>query len=183
MEFFQSSSVWVYLFIFFGKILEVTVNTVRVLMITKGQRLVGALIALFEASIWLAVTGTVLAGFQDDFLKCVVFVAAFAAGNYLGSWFEDKLAFGLASIQVIIPESESDKGLAELLREKNFAVTVLSGKGKDGRRELLILHVKRKRIPEASEIIKTHLQSAVIVINESRIIHGGFLGKMGGVAK
>ncbi|NLK39363.1 MAG: DUF2179 domain-containing protein [Clostridiales bacterium] len=180
MDFLQSNSIWIYFFIFFGKILEVTVNTIRVLLITKGQRITGALIAILEVSIWLAVTGTVLTGFKDDLLKCVVFVIAFSVGNYLGSWFEDKLAFGLASIQVIIPESETDKELAGILREKDFAVTVLNGKGKDGNRELLIMHVKRKRIPEASEIIKNHLKNAVIVINESKIVYGGFLGKMSG---
>lgn len=183
MDFLQTSSIWVYLIIFVGKILEVTVATIRVVLITKGQRITGSFIALFEVTIWLFVTGTVLAGFQDDLIRCVVFVIAFSIGNYLGSWLEDRIAFGLASIQVIIPETESDRGLAELLREKNFAVTSISGKGKDGKRELLIMHVKRKRIPEASEIIKTNLENAVIVINDSKIIYGGFLGNFRGNAK
>ncbi len=167
----------VYLLIFFGKILEVTIGTIRMVLITKGQRAAGALIALLEISLWLVVTGTVLIGFQDDLLRCVVFVLAFATGNYLGSWFESKLAFGLASIQVIIPESEVSEGLIGLLRSKGFAVTVLKGDGKDGKREVLVMHVQRKRIPEATKTIKTHLNSALIVINDSKIVHGGFLSK------
>ncbi len=168
MEFFQSSSIWVYLLIFIGKIMEVTASTIRVVLIT-----------ILEVSLWLVVTGTVLTGFQEDLLRCVVFVLAFAIGNYLGSWLEGKLAFGLASIQVITPEGEDGDELTELLRSKGFAVTVLKGDGKDGKRELLIMHVKRKRISEATKTIKTQLNNAVIVINDSKIVHGGFLCKGG----
>ncbi len=179
MSFFQGSSVWVYLLIFIGKIMEVTASTIRVVLITKGQRVAGALIALLEVSLWLVVTGTVLQGFQDDWLRSVVFILAFASGNYLGSWLEGKLAFGLASIQVIIPECEDSDVLTDLLRDMGFAITVLKGDGKDGKRELLIMHVKRKQISEATKTIKKHLENAVIVINDSKIIYGGFLYKGG----
>lgn len=167
----------IYFLIFSGKILEVTIATIRIVLITKGQRVAGALIALLEISLWLAVTGTVLSGFKDDIWRSVVFVLAFAAGNFLGSWLEGKLAFGLASIQVVIPENEIGDGLVVLLRNSGFAVTVVKGDGKDGKREVLFMHVQRKRIPEATKAIKTQLKNALIVINDSKIIHGGFLSK------
>lgn len=177
MEFFQESSIWVYLFIFLGKILEVTVSIVRIVLINRGERLKGSIIALFEMSLWLFITGTVLAGFQNDFKRVLIFAAAFAVGNYLGSWLEDKLAFGLCSVQVIAAENTESQKLVSLLRERNFAVTVLSGKGKDGDRELMVLHIKRKRIKEAVELIKTNLEQAVIVVNDTKVMHGGFVKK------
>jgi uncharacterized protein YebE (UPF0316 family) len=177
MEFFQESSIWVYLFIFLGKILEVTVSIVRIVLINRGERVKGSIIALFEMSLWLFITGTVLAGFQNDFKRVLIFAAAFAVGNYLGSWLEDKLAFGLCSVQVIATENKESQKLVSLLRERNFAVTVLSGKGKDGDRELMVLHIKRKRIKEAVELIKTNLEQAVIVVNDTKVMHGGFIKK------
>lgn len=177
MEFFQESSIWIYLFIFLGKILEVTVSIVRIVLINRGERLKGSIIALFEMSLWLFITGTVLAGFQNDFKRVLIFAAAFAVGNYLGSWLEDKLAFGLCSVQVIATENTESQKLVSLLRERNFAVTVLSGKGKDGDRELMVLHIKRKRIKEAVELIKTNLEQAVIVVNDTKVMHGGFIKK------
>lgn len=179
MNSFINSSIWIYILIFIGKILEVTVSTLRIVLITKGQRVAGTLIAVLESSLWLLVTGTVLTGFRDDLMRCVVFVLAFATGNFLGSVLENKLAFGLASLQVIIPASETSGELAGILRSRGFAVTVTKGDGKDGKRELLIMHLKRKRIPEATKIIKEHLQNAMIVINDSKIIYGGFLYKGG----
>jgi uncharacterized protein YebE (UPF0316 family) len=107
----------------------------------------------------------------------LVFAAAFAIGNYVGSWVEDRLAFGLCSIQVIVPDCVESLEIATRLRESKFAVTVLQGQGKDGPRELMLLHIKRKRIPQAVQIIRSELDTAVITVNDSKILHGGFIGK------
>lgn len=177
LEFLSGSSVLVYCFIFFGKIIEVAVSTLRLVLINRGERIKGTIIAFFEVILWLIVTGTVLVGFQDDLFKCVVFAAAFALGNYFGSWIEEKLAFGLCSIQVIVPQCEESQSLACKLRENNYAVTCIKGKGKDGERELLILHIKRKRIKHAVDIINNTLEHAVIVVNDSKVIRGGYIRK------
>src|SRR5690554_6864634 len=98
MGFLDNLGPWIYFLIFFGKIIEVTVATLRMVLINRGERVKGMIIAFFDILLWLIVTGTVLDGYQEDPLRIVAFATAFAVGNYLGSWFEDKLAFGLSSI-------------------------------------------------------------------------------------
>ncbi len=149
MDFLRQPSVWVYLFVFFGKFIEVSVATVRLVLINRGERLKASIIAFFEVSLWIIVTGTVLVGFQEDILRSLVFALAFAIGNYAGSWIEGKLAFGLCSIQVIVSKDESSDKLVAELRDNGFGVTIVEGEGKAGKRELLLLHMKRKRIPAA----------------------------------
>lgn len=177
MDFFTTPSIWLYLFVFFGKIIEVTVATVRIVLINRGERLMGSIIAVFEVSIWLVVTGTVLADFQHDLMKCLVFALAFACGNYLGSWLEAKLAFGLGSIQIIAPDNDGTNRLIDELRDNDFAVTVVEGEGKDGKREILILHLKRKRIPAALKVVKQRLGDAVVTVNDVRVVNGGYIKK------
>ncbi|MHB1314094.1 MAG: DUF2179 domain-containing protein [Christensenellales bacterium] len=177
MEFLYESSIWIYVFIFFGKIFEVAISIMRIVLINRGERIRGTFLAFFEILLWLFITGTVLTGFQQDIYRCFVFALAFAIGNFLGSWMEDKLAFGLCSVQVIVPECSQSHELACRLREKNFALTTLKGMGKDGERELMFLHIKRKRIREAVDIIKKNLDNAVIVVNDSKVLHGGFIRK------
>ena len=104
MDFLTQPSIWVYLFIFFGKIVEVAVSTVRLVLINRGERIKGSITGFFEVTLWLIVTGTVLAGFQNDIWRCLVFALAFSLGNYVGSWIESKLAFGLCYKQVIVPK-------------------------------------------------------------------------------
>ncbi|MFA5468633.1 MAG: DUF5698 domain-containing protein [Sphaerochaetaceae bacterium] len=177
MGFLQNLGIGIYFVIFFGKILEVTVSTLRMVLINRGERVKGTIIAFFDILLWLIITGTVLQGYQEDPLRIVVFALAFSVGNYMGSWFEDKLAFGLSSIQVIVPESEESKALADILREENFGVTVVKGSGRYGQRDILLLHLKRKRITEAASIINETLPGAVIVINDSRGISGGYIAR------
>lgn len=178
-DFLTHPSLWVYLLIFFGKILEVTISTVRMVLINRGERVKGSIVAFFEISIWLFVTGTVLSGFTEslDLIRVLVFGLAFSLGNYFGSWLEGKLAFGLSSIQVIVPCDSECTTIVDELRESGFAVTVLEGQGKDGPREVLILHMKRKRIPAALSIVKSRLKNAMITVNDVRVVNGGFIKK------
>lgn len=177
MDILKQPSIWLYIFIFFGKIIEVAVATVRLVLINRGERLRGAIAGFFEISLWLLVTGTVLVGFQSDILRCFIFAVAFAIGNYMGSWLEGKLAFGLCSIQVIVNKDCSADELVNELRENGFGVTMIEGEGKAGRREILMLHLKRKKIPAAISLIKKRLCDAVITVNDVRVISGGFIKK------
>jgi uncharacterized protein YebE (UPF0316 family) len=177
MEFLQQSSIWVYMFIFFGKIIEVAVATVRMVLINRGERLKGALIAIVEIYSLAVYYRHGAYRLPKRSWKVVVFAAAYALGNYLGSWMEDKLAFGLSSVQVITPDDEKSEQLVSLLRGNDFAVTTIKGRGKDGQRELMLLHIKRKRIPEAVAIIKREMDKAVIVVNDSKVVQGGFIKK------
>lgn len=175
MDFLDNLGIGIYFVIFFGKILEVTFATLRNVLINRGERKIGTIIAFFEVIIWIYVTGTVLAGFQEDLLRVLVFALAFASGNYLGSWLEGKLAFGLCSIQVIVPDNEESIHLIHVLRENGFAVTLLKGQGKDGVRDLLVLHLLRKRIPKATQLIQDNLANAVIIINDVKTLKGGYI--------
>ncbi len=177
MDILQRLGIWLYFLIFFGKIIEVTVSTLRMVLINRGERVKGALIAFFDILLWLVITGTVLEGYQEDPLRILVFALAFSVGNYLGSWLEDKLAFGLRSQKATVPDSPKSKALAETLRSENFAVTVLRGMGRSGERDILLLHLKRKRIASAVALINAHSPDAVIVIADSRGISGGYIGR------
>lgn len=175
MDFLNNLGYGIYFVIFFGKILEVTLSTLRNVLINRGERKIGSFISFFEVLVWLFITGTVLTGFQDDYVRVIVFAFAFALGNFLGSWIEGKLAFGLCSIQVIVPDDSISLDLLIKLREADFAVTMIKGEGKDGARDLMVLHLLRKRIPKATEIIQSSLTNAVIIINDVKSLKGGYI--------
>ena len=177
MNFLNDGNILIYFFIFFGKILEVTVATVRGVLINRGERKIGSFIAFFEILLWLFITGTVLVGFQEDILRVIIFAFAYAIGNYLGSWLENKLAFGMCSVQVIVPGGEISQELIKELRNNGYAITKITGQGKDGERDLLFLHVMRKKIPHATKIVKSYLSNAFIIVNDVKVLHGGYIKK------
>ena len=177
MDILLGDGFWVYVVIFLAKILEVAVSTLRMVLINRGEKVKGSILAFFDVLIWLFITGSVLSEFGDNILKILVFAVAFAVGNYMGSWLENKLAFGISSIQVIMKDSSTVIIMLENLRKDSFAVTVVDGQGKDGNRKLLIIHVKRKRIGEAVKIVNSTSSDCVIAINDVETIRGAYLKK------
>ncbi len=162
----------VYFFIFFVKIFEVSLAVLRIVLITKGHRLIGAVIGFFEVVIWVIVVAVVLTNIAEDPIQIVVYALAFAVGNFTGSWLESKLALGNVKIEAIVKKIHGKK-LADELRSMNLAVTVMDAYGKDDRKEVLYMHVPRRKINDTIELIKSFQKDVVITINDIRPIYGG----------
>ena len=164
-----------YLIIFFAKIIEVSISTIRVVFIGKGERAKGAILGFVEIMIWLVVVSSVLNNITEDPIKMLIYAAAFSLGNYLGVTIESKIAVGLASIQVVVNEKSGDI-LADILREQGYGVTIIEGKGKnESIKNLLFIQLKRKKIPEAVKLVKQHNPEAYITVNDIKSMMGGYI--------
>ncbi|MEN6636705.1 MAG: DUF5698 domain-containing protein [Clostridiaceae bacterium] len=175
--FAKGSTIWVYLFIFLGKILEVSFGTLRIVLINRGERTIGSLIAIIEITLWLIVASSVLTGFKEDFLKGIVYAVAFACGNYIGSWLDELFAFGLSSMQVVLPDLATAREAEACLREKGFGMTTIDAHGRDDDRSILIMTMQRKRLPEAIATLETHCIGAVVTVSDIKAQRGGYLAR------
>lgn len=174
-RFAQGTTIWVYLFIFFGKILEVSFGTLRIVLINRGERTVGSMIAIIEITLWLVVASSVLTGFREDFLKGIVYAVAFACGNYIGSWLDELFAFGLSSMQVVLPNMVSARAAEECLRAKGFGLTSLDVHGRDDDRAMLLMTMQRKRLSEAIALVERSCPGAVVTVSDIKTQRGGYL--------
>lgn len=172
----QTKSVWIYVIIFFGKMLEVSTSTLRIVLINRGIRLFGSLLAVLEIMLWLLITSTVLANFQSDPLKVIVYAAAFGLGNYLGSWLDEKLAFGLSSIQIMVSTVDDAHNLCNTMRENGYAITSMDVHGiEDETRYMMLMMIRRKSLSEVLELINKTAGSAVITVSDVKVQKGGYL--------
>lgn len=163
----------IYGFILCAKIIEVSLGTVRIVLITKGERLVGAVIGFFEILLWVFVASSVIKDISTDPFKGVIYALGFAIGNYVGSWIEEKIGIGLSEVQVIVKE-EHGNDLAEMLRIENYAVTLIRGEGKTCDRYILLMFIPRKKVPEVIKQIRKVQENAVITVSETKPIYGGY---------
>ena len=145
----------IYAFIFFAKLLEVALSTVRVVLTARGYRLVASLIAAVEITIWLIVTSTVLLGITDDPLRAVAFGLAFAIGIYVGILLEDKLALGLAEIE-IIAENDVAIRITKAFREHGYGVTTYCCEGMEGEKISVVLKIRRKDVPQTINALREY---------------------------
>lgn len=176
--FLTGTSVYVYFFIFFGKLIEVALASLRSQLIHKGERMLGAVVAVFEYAFWLTITASAITGFADDPIKMVVLIFAFAAGNVLGSLLEEKLALGYCSILCIFQDKDHALQAADLLRSKGYALTIIPSQGMNGaERTTLQITVKRKHVPSIKEIVCSNFPEAVLSVSATQQIIGGTLAK------
>ncbi|MBS7525709.1 DUF2179 domain-containing protein [Fusibacter paucivorans] len=163
----------IYLFIVMFKIVEVSISTVRIVLITKGERKIGAFIAFFEVSLWVILVSTVLNNIAENPLKIIAYALGFAIGNFLGSVLEERIGIGMSEMTVIVRE-EHGLPLATQLREKGYAVTLIHGEGKSHPRFVLMMYVPRKKVKGCVELIKETQENAVITVSDKKPIYGGF---------
>ena len=161
-----------YLFIFFARVADMSLDVLRILMLMRDRRLLAAIIGFFEVSIFILALNEVLKNGLDDPGKIVAYAAGFATGNYVGSLIESKLAMGFLSIH-IIPPGEMVECFVGKLREEGFGVTSVQGYGRDGERTMLFVMIKRKDLNRALNLINTTCPNAFFNVSDARRIHGG----------
>ncbi|SUY46843.1 Uncharacterized protein conserved in bacteria (DUF2179) [Clostridium putrefaciens] len=162
-----------YVLIFLAKIVEVSLMTLRTVLITRGEKLVGSIIGFFEVIIWLYLVSTVLVGISEDPIKMVVYALGFSVGNYVGSFLEEKLAIGLLTISIVSSTNDAII-IAEKLRKDNLGVTLVEAEGINEKKKMIVVHVKRKRKKEVMKLIAETNTKAVVSIADTKTVYGGY---------
>lgn len=118
------------LLIFIARISDVTIGTLRIVMVSKGQKYIAPLLGFFEVLIWLITMSKIMQN-VDNWVNYVAYAAGFAAGNFIGLILEEKLAMGLVQIQIITRKEASD--LIAKLKASGFGVTSHDAQGEANR--------------------------------------------------
>lgn len=160
------------LIIFGLRLVDVSLATVRMLMVVRGHRAVAPFIGFFEVMFWLIAAGTAIRHLQSP-LHVVGYAGGFAAGNVLGLWIESRLALGLASVQVFTPAQ--DGRVAEALREEGLGATVFTGAGRGGPVQLIYSVVKRRSLGRALDVVNREAPDAFVMVEQPSAIHRGWL--------
>ncbi|NTU49810.1 MAG: hypothetical protein HGA87_02780 [Desulfobulbaceae bacterium] len=75
------------LLIFCARIADMSLDTMRIVMIGRGRKFTAAFLGFFEVSIWLLVARQVIVHLPNP-LCFFAYAGGFAAGNYVGMWIE-----------------------------------------------------------------------------------------------
>ncbi|PKK97091.1 MAG: hypothetical protein CVV58_03015 [Tenericutes bacterium HGW-Tenericutes-3] len=181
-EFFTSVPLWELSLIFFSKIIEVSIGTMRVILISKGYKKPGSILGFFEVLLWVFVASTVINGMLQAPLKGIIYALGFAIGVYIGSMIENKVAVGKVLIHVIASEEICNK-IVKVLRDAGHGVTSLDGHGKDSNRTVLMIFANRKNKDLIFALIEQTDSKALVVANEVAIHQGGFVSPFRRIAK
>jgi len=171
MEFIQTdlfTFVILPLFIFFARIVDVSLGTLRIIFVTKGMRRVAPLIGFFEVFIWLLAISRIMQNL-DNWVCYVAYAAGFASGNLIGMLIEEKLAIGHEMIRVITRKDATN--LIDELRETGHGVTWVNAKGVEGDVAVLYIIARRSMINGVLDLINKHNPRALYTVEAIKYVN------------
>ncbi len=157
--------------IFFIRVADMSLDTLRVLFVVRGRRPQAWVVGFVQSALWVIAVASVLSHL-DNWLNVLAYAAGFATGNVVGMRIEERLAIGHSNLRVI--SRQRGEAVAGAVRSAGYAVTELSGKGKDGAVSILTTSVRRRDIdPVRSEVLQAD-PDAFVTLSDVRPLHRGF---------
>lgn len=171
-NFFTGNAWFVYVAIFFAKIVEISFSTMRNILINKGFRAIAFLAGLIEIFVWLFVASAVLTDLQNTPLKALPYGFGFAFGIIAGSIVENYLAFGLVSVQIIADIDDASK-ITDYVRLQKIGVTELEAHGFKGDKRLILFLMNRKGLKKLMRELGSISPTAMFSVNDVKSVRGG----------
>jgi uncharacterized protein YebE (UPF0316 family) len=172
MELLSSPQAWLGAALIFAlRVSDMTLDTLRVLFVMRGRKLVAWILGLFQSAIFVLAIGKVLTQLNNP-LNILGYAAGFATGNVVGMFIEEKIAIGHILVSIISPRRGS--AIVAHLRQNGYAVTELSGRGKDGMVSLLNCSVLRKQVETVHQLVDEIDPEAFITLEDVRPLRHGF---------
>ena len=154
--------------IFFARIIDVSVGTLRTISIVQGRTKIAFFLAFIETSVWLIVLSEVLPKVVQEPMLGIFYAFGFASGNVVGILVEKRLAMGYINFRIIT--GKFAKEITTLLREKGFAVTTFEGEGKDGKVTEIYVATDRKNLTTLIKLVKEIEPDAFYIAEQAGIV-------------
>jgi uncharacterized protein YebE (UPF0316 family) len=156
--------------IFLARICDVTLGTIRIILVSRGKRNIAPILGFCEVLIWIVVIGQ-LVQHLHSITAYIAYASGFAAGNFIGMYIEDKLAFGMVIVRTILQKKGEE--LIAQLHTAGFGVTSFEGKGANGPVCMIFTIIKRQNLKTVLGIIHQYSPKAFISVEDVRSTEDG----------
>jgi len=163
-----------------ARVIDVSLGTMRIIFVSKGNRVIAPILGFFEVFIWIIAMGQIMSNL-NNFACYFGYATGFALGNYVGLRLEEHLAMGNLLIRII---SQKDGNvLIKNLSDNGYGATLLEGEGSLGKVELIYTIVKRVNLSKVIEIINDFNPKAFYSIEDVRKVSSGIFPAQSSIHK
>jgi len=159
------------LLIMIMRICDVSIGTMRTILVVQGKKYYAGLAGMIEVLIWVFAIRYIFQNL-DEVINLFGYAIGFGIGNILGITIEQKIGLGFAQLN-IISRSASEK-IIELLRKQKYGVTVLPAQGATGQLSIIVVIVPRKFQKKLIKLIESVDSHAFITVQHS-LPYRGFI--------
>ena len=156
--------------IFALRIIDISMYTMRLMMLVRGRKAFTWLFAFFQSFVYVTALRAVLADIGAP-LKVLAYAAGFATVMVVGMWLESRLAVGNTHLRIISLGRGAE--IAERLRSAGYPITEIAAHGRDGTVTLLNLNVPRRQSKQAVYIASQADPQVFVTAESMRLIQRG----------
>jgi uncharacterized protein YebE (UPF0316 family) len=160
------------LLIFLARVADVSMETIRVIYISRGVKYLAPIIAFFEIIIWLLAMEVVMSDLSN-LANFFAFAFGFATGTYVGLVIEEKLSIGMVILRIITTDEPSNEGIVTFLAGEHFGVTHLDAQGSRGTVKIILSLVNRTDVPRITGFLHGNFPHAFFSIEDVRYANEG----------
>ncbi|MCK9310825.1 MAG: DUF5698 domain-containing protein [Bacteroidales bacterium] len=160
--------------IFFGRICDVTLGTLRIIFVSKGEKNKAPIIGFFEVLIWIIVISQIFSR-ANNLISYVSYAAGYAVGNYVGIIIESRIALGVLVCRIYTNKEPSM--LVKMLTERGYGSTTMKGMGTKEQAYIIETVVERKALKEIDHFITVFDQNTFYTAEDVRIRQKGVFPK------
>lgn len=161
--------------IFFARVCDVTLGTLRIVFISRGQKYVAPAFAFFEMLIWLLAVRQIMQN-VDNVFYYFAYALGFSTGVFVGLHVEEKLAMGLRLVRTITRKDALE--LVTALRNNKFGVTSIAAEGNSGPVNILYSVIKRSDADTYITLVKELNPNAFFSVEDVRFVSDGAFPRM-----
>lgn len=155
------------LFIFISRVCDVSMDTIRIIFISKEKKITASILGFFQVLIWIIAIQQIMTNITSFWLY-IAYAGGFAMGTFIGITIEDKLSLGKVLIR-IVTTNDSEK-LIKHLKEENFIVTVSEAEGRKGKVKMILTVIDRKKLQDVSDILNKYGKKSFYTIEDMRYV-------------
>lgn len=156
--------------IFFARIVDVSLGTLRIIFVSKGEKYKAPFIGFFEVFIWIVVISQIFAR-ANSLLAYISYAAGYATGNFVGIIIEQKIAFGILLCRAYT--QKGGKELVALLHSNGFGATMFKGEGSVADTDIIETVIERKSLPRIHKILSEFDKDIFYVAEDVRTRKSG----------
>ena len=160
-----------------AKILEITIQSLKTCMMVRGEKLKAAGLGFLECVVWGLVISTIIGTLGDNPILLLFYCMGYAAGLYLGSTIEGKIALGTSSIQ-LIANAESTRIIVDYLSGEKRGYTVFEGRGSKDKMNMIFIVLPRRDMNKVLKEIRKECDNKVFVVASDVSKYAGGYGAM-----
>jgi uncharacterized protein YebE (UPF0316 family) len=151
--------------IFFGRICDVTLGTLRIIFVSKGERTKAPIVGFFEVFIWVVIISQIFSH-ANSIIAYLAYAGGYATGNYVGILVENKIAFGFQLFRIYTKKNGTE--LTQLLNKNGFGSTLIRGEGAVSKVDIIETVISRKVQQKVVAIIDDFDPKAFYLIEDIR---------------